>query len=489
MSNLYEKTIEDLVCLIRDDSEVANELIEETKDNISKWEGEIGAFITLTGFERNFTEKDGALSNIPFSVKDNICTKDVRTTAASKILSKYIPPYNATVVERVLGEGGIMIGKNNLDEFGHGFTTETSAYKTTLNPYDISRLPGGSSGGSAAAVACGMGLFSIATENWDSIRMPAAVCGVVGFKPSYGVFSRYGIIAMASSLECPGIIARSVEDVEYLFKILIGKDDKDAMSVSNSKIRKERKKSGKIRIGFSHKYLKDGVDLEIKSSFISFLDKLTDQDYLVEEIDIPDPEIDSKIMRIIYRSEVSSNLARYDGIRFGFQPEKAGSMKEFYLMARSRFGSEVKRQIVTDTLSIEEGGDFAQSFKQALKERSLARKKWEEIFDEVEFIISPSAPNLALKKGFGEKCGFIGGKIEDDCAYRGTKYQKLSDMYSLSAVLYGFPAISIPLALSQEGLPMGLNIFTRRFDDTSLLTVAKELQELIDFESGRVFKN
>ncbi|MBU0975510.1 MAG: amidase family protein [Patescibacteria group bacterium] len=482
-NKLYSKTIHEVSDLLKSKKISTKDIIDETKENIDMWESKICAFITLCDFSGSRIQK-GRLAGIPFSVKDNLSTKNILTTVGSKILENYTPPYDATVVDKCKSSGAVIVGKTNMDEFGHGFTTETSAFKTTLNPWDLKRLPGGSSGGAAAAVACGMGLFALATENLDSLRMPAAVCGVVGLKPTYGRCSRYGIIAMASSLECPGVIARNVNDAALILSIIEGKDEKDANSISTEALDllclKANKKQN-FRIGYSRNYLGDGIDPAVKSVFEKQISALSDQGFEILEVEIPDPEAEDFMNNIIYRSEVSSNLARYDGIRFGYSANDVKDSFEQYYKTRSAFSSEVKRQIVTDTLAVEESEKLGRLYIEVQKLRGEFSKKWDRLFKNVDVLISPSAPNLALPVGFGKKSGFIGGVVEKKTADEGKGYMRLQGMYSVPAVLYGFPAISIPIRLSEGGLPIGINIFADRFEEEKMLCLAKFIEETVGF--------
>ncbi|MDD3647049.1 MAG: amidase family protein [Candidatus Dojkabacteria bacterium] len=485
MSNrLYSKTIWELMELLGAREISSQDIHKETQANIRKWEQKVNAFISYCEISGSVNKK-GKLSGIPFSVKDNLSTRGVLTTAGSEILKDYIPPFDATVVKKCKAEGGFIIGKTNMDEFGHGFTTETSAFKTTRNPWDLERLPGGSSGGAASAVATGMGFFALATENLDSLRMPAAVCGVVGFKPTYGRCSRYGIIAMASSLECPGVITRNVDDAALIFSFIEGKDEKDAnsMNVNTFDISKlESSISSDLKIGYSPAYLGKDIDSEVKAAFKGVVKKLSDNGFEVEEIVIPDPEAEDFMNNIIYRSEVSSNLARYDGIRYGYSAYKIRDLFDQYFNTRSVFGSEVKRQIVTDTLAVEDSEKLGRIYIEVQKLRGEFSKKWNKIFKNVDIMISPASPNLALPVGFGRKSGFIGGVVEKRIAEEGKGYMRLQGMYSVPAVLYGFPAISVPIGLSKNKLPIGLNIFANRFEDEKILDFGNYIEGMVDFK-------
>ena len=290
---------------------------------------------------------------------------------------------------------------------------------------------------------------------------------------------------MASSLECPGVIARCVEDAALVMEVICGKDIKDAMSVESkteefSKFQGLSKKE--MKVGYSKKYLGEGINFEVKQVFRKVLNSLDNLGIEVTEVEIPDWEVDERIINIVYRSEVSSNLARYDGIRYGYLYKDTRSVFEQYYESRGKFGTEVKRQIVTDSLAVEESEKLGKLYIQAQKMRNVHREKWDRIFAKVDAMVSPATPNLALPKGFGRKCGFIGGKGIKKFIEEGKGYQYLSNMYSLPAVLYGFPAISVPIGLSEQNLPIGLNIFADRFEDKKVLQLAKLIESQVNFE-------
>lgn len=461
----------------------AVELAQQYFDAIEKKDSEIEAYLTVTkelALEQARLvdekiakgEEIDLLAGIPGAIKDNICIDLVRTTAGSKILDSYIAPYDATVIKRLKENDGVFLGKVNMDEFAMGSSTESSAYKQTKNPVDTQRVPGGSSGGSAAAVAAGEAVWALGTDTGGSIRQPASFCGVVGLKPTYGRVSRSGAIAMASSLDQIGPIANSVEDVAIVLSRIAGEDKMDATSAKSSDKNYEDYLSGNIKgakIGIPAQYV-EGLHGEIKTLFEKSVEKFKELGAEIVTVDFPHAKYALPTYYIIMTSEVSSNLARFDGIKFGL---RAGSAKhvdqenslpknllETYLDTREiGFGSEVKRRIMLGTHALSSGYYDAYYLK-AQKVRALIKKDFEQAFEKVDFIYSPTCPEVAFK--FGEKSA-------------DPLKMYLSDIYTVTANLAGVPAISFPIGKIKEAekeLPLGGQLMGKWFDEEGLLNAA-----------------
>lgn len=463
----------------------AVELTERYLATIREKDGSIGAYLTLTEKEALAQaravdakiaagEKVGLLAGVPCAIKDNMCMEGVRATAGSKILDNYIAPYDATVVKRLKEEGAVILGKTNMDEFAMGSSTESSAYKLTKNPLDDERVPGGSSGGSAAAVAAGEAVWSLGSDTGGSIRQPASLCGVVGLKPTYGRVSRSGLIAMASSLDQIGPFASSVEDAAIILSAIAGEDKMDATSAQSADKRYEDYLSGDIRdlkIGIPREYL-EGLNAEIRAVFDESVRKLTQLGARIEEISLPHSSYALATYYIIMTSEVSSNLARFDGIKYGLRSDdKRDTSKvedglpknllEVYLDTRRYgLGSEVKRRVMLGTYALSSGYYDAYYLK-AQKVRALLRRDFEKAFAQVDMIYSPTCPETAFK--FGEK------SVDPLTMY-------LSDIYTVTANLAGIPAISLPIG-RVEGLPVGGQLMAKWFDEEGLVNTAYALEK------------
>ena len=454
-------------------------LVKEYIDTIKEKEDTIGAFITLCTDEalkraRAIDEKikkgesTGALAGIPIAIKDNICTEGVKTTCASKMLGDFVPPYDATIIKKIIAEDGIIIGKTNMDEFAMGSSTETSAFKKTLNPRDITRVPGGSSGGSAAAVAAGMAPVSLGSDTGGSIRQPAAYCGVVGLKPTYGLVSRFGLIAFGSSLDQIGPFTTSVEDSAYMLNILAGEDDFDSTTTKGLEKRdytKALEDSIKgMKIGVPKEFLAEGLDEEIKACMYNSIEVLKSLGAEVEEFSLPISKDGLAAYYIISSSEASSNLSRYDGIRYGYRTSEFDSVDE--LMEKSRtegFGDEVKRRIMLGTYTLS-SGYYDAYYNNAEKFRKKLRYELKKVYEKYDLILSPTSPVLPFK---------IGEKNNDPVA------MYLADIYTINVNLGGNPAISLPCGVSKEGLPIGLQLIGDHFSEEKIFKVAYSLEKAL----------
>ncbi|MFZ0449195.1 MAG: Asp-tRNA(Asn)/Glu-tRNA(Gln) amidotransferase subunit GatA [Desulfatiglandaceae bacterium] len=455
----------------------AREIAASVFKRIDEKEPLIHAFITVTR-DRALEQADLAdkkikeggdippLTGIPVAVKDVLCTEGVRTTCASRILEDYVPPYNATVVNRLLRDGAILIGKTNMDEFAMGSSTENSAFGLTRNPADPDRVPGGSSGGSAAAVAAGETVAAIGTDTGGSIRQPASFCGIVGMKPTYGRVSRYGLIAYASSLDQAGPLCRSVEDCALLLNTICGHDQKDTTSLDAPKpdyLQSLNQDLEGIRIGLPKEYFIEGIDPAIREKIMQAVSRMEQHGASVIEVSLPHTRYAISTYYLIATAEASSNLARYDGVKYGFRP--SDSIKDIismYHSTRSRgFGREVKRRIMLGTYVLS-AGYYDAYYLKAQKARTLIRDDFRKAFEQVDCLMSPVSPCVPFK--LGEKAG-------------DPLQMYLVDIYTVSANLAGVPAVSINCG-EVESLPVGLQITGRPFDEAMLIRVAHAYQRI-----------
>lgn len=399
-------------------------------------------------------QKIGALEGIPIAIKDNILVEDYKTTAGSKILENYIAPYDAFVIEKLKKAGAVILGKTNLDEFAMGSSTENSAFGVVKNPHDIARVPGGSSGGSAVAVAANHCVAALGSDTGSSVRQPASFCGVVGFKPSYGMVSRYGLIAMASSLDQIGPIAKTVEDTKLIFDVIRGQDKMDSTTIE-SRIKNQELRIKNLRIGVPKEYFGKGLDKEVKEKIEKAIEKLEKKGAKIKKVSLPSSEYGLAVYYILMPAEVSANLARYDSIKYGLSL-KGKDLLDQYLKTRAQgFGDEVRRRLILGTYVLSAGYKDAY-YNKAQKVRALIKKDFEKVFNEVDVLLTPTAPTTAFK---------IGEKQDPLSMY-------LSDIYTVQANLAGLPAISVPCG-EARGLPVGLQIIGPQFKDDLVLKVAK----------------
>ncbi len=413
-------------------------------------------------------EEIGILTGIPFAVKDNILTKGIKTTAGSKILENYIASYNAFVIEQLQKEGAILLGKTNMDEFAMGSSTENSAFFPTKNPFDLERVPGGSSGGSAAAVASKMVPFALGSDTGGSVRQPASFCGVVGFKPTYGAVSRSGLIAMASSLDVIGPLALSVEDAEIIFRVISGRDVMDSTSFDLPSLEAKSKPIKDLVIGIPEGFFGEGVDPEVKENIEKVIEKIRKEGAKIETIKLANNFHALSCYYIIMPAEVSTNLARYDGVRYSplkvDQEGQISSLHDLYFKTRGLgFGKEVRRRLILGTYVLSKGY-YDAYYKKAQKVRRVLFQEWKKAFQKVDFIITPTTPTPAFK---------LGEKTKDPLA------MYLSDVYTVGANIVGDPAISLKAGETRNNLPVGLQILGDHFSDYSLLNFAKKVEDLI----------
>ena len=458
----------------------ASEIISAYIDKINAVDKDINAYVFINpekALEKAAElDKKGSydlkLSGLPVAVKDNICVKDEPATCSSKILAGFTPPYNASVINNLEENGAILLGKTNMDEFAFGSSCETSCYGVTKNPYDAARVPGGSSGGSAAAVGGEEALWALGSDTGGSIRQPASLCNVVGLKPTYGRVSRYGLIAFASSLDQIGSLTRDVKDAALLLEVLSGFDPKDSTSSKETvpEYSKELKPEIKgLKIGFPKEYFTEGIDNEVKEKTESILNLLKKEGAKVEEMSLPHTEYAISCYYIIAPSEASSNLARYDGAQYGLRIEDNGAIKnavnpmiKMYLSTRSEgFGAEAKRRMLLGTYSLS-SGYYEAYYLRAAKVRTLIKEDFQKAFKDYDCIISPTTPTPAFK---------IGEKSDPLQMY-------LSDIFTIPANLAGIPAISIPQGRDKNNLPIGLQIMTDYFQEQKMLNIAYLIEKL-----------
>jgi aspartyl-tRNA(Asn)/glutamyl-tRNA(Gln) amidotransferase subunit A len=402
----------------------------------------------------------GPLAGIPCAIKDNILVEDLKCTAGSKILENYVAPYDATVIKKLKKQKAVILGKTNLDEFAMGSSTENSAFGPTHNPNDLTRVPGGSSGGSAAAVAARLSCYSLGSDTGGSIRLPASFCGVVGLKPTYGAVSRYGLIAFASSLDQIGPFAKTIEDCKIVFDAIKGEDEMDSTSVP-FKEEKSNFKIENLRIGVPKEYFVKGIDPEVEKIIKGAIKKYEEAGAKIEEVSLPNTEYALPAYYIISPSEASANLARFDGIKYGYSEAKKDNLLDVYLESRGKgFGPEVRRRIMIGTYALS-SGYYEAYYLRAEKVRNLIKNDFEKVFKKVDVLMGPVSPSLPFK---------IGEKVQDPLS------MYLVDIYTVSINLAGLPGLSLPVGKVGD-LPVGLQI------------IGKPFQEDIILETGRIFEN
>ena len=446
---------------------------------IAQLDGNVKAFLAVTkelaleqaravDAKRKKGQQLGVLAGVPIALKDNIQLKGVETTCASKILKGHIAAYNATVTERLLAADAVIVGKTNLDEFAMGSSTENSAFQKTTNPWDQACVPGGSSGGSAAAAAAGMCAFSLGSDTGGSIRQPAAFCGVVGLKPTYGLVSRYGLVAFASSLDQIGPFTRTVEDAELALSVIGGHDPKDTTSALNAPapVSAPARSLKGLRIGLPKEYFIAGLDPEVEKSVRDAVAVLKDLGAEIKEVTLPHTKYAIATYYIIAPSEASSNLARFDGIRYGFLDRGATNLLETYEMTRgAAFGPEVKRRIMLGTYALS-SGYYDAYYSKAQRVRTLMANDFKEVFKQVDLIAAPTTPTPPFR--FGEK-------TNDPIA------MYLSDIFTIPSNMAGNASVSIPCGLSKAGLPIGLQLIADVFQEAKMLSAAKAYEAVKPF--------
>ncbi len=450
---------------------------ELTLDCLSAIDDEVNAFITKpdqkvindakeSDKRRKANQVKSQIDGIPIAIKDVIVIKDGRTTAGSKILENFIAPYDAMVIQKLKKAGSILFGKTNMDEFAMGSSTETSYFGPTLNPVDKTRVPGGSSGGSAAAVADNEAIAALGSDTGGSIRQPASFCGIVGLKPTYGRVSRYGLLAMASSLDQIGTLTKTVEDSAILLNYILGDDELDSTSVKKESIKLENilKQNKNIKIGVPKECFDKGIDKEVEKSIKGSIAKGKKYGFKIEEINLSTLKYALSVYYIIMPAEVSANLARFDGIKYGYSNQEGRDLLDVYLKSRAEgFGAEAKRRIMLGTYTLS-AGYYDAYYKKAQKVRALIKKEFEDIFAKYDQILMPTSPTTAFK---------LGEKLDDPL----TMY--LSDIYTVPVNIAGLPAVSIPCGKDSRGLPIGLQIIGSQWSEEKLLNTAYQFESLL----------
>ncbi len=480
----YELTIGAAGELLKKKELSSKELVSAVFDRINDVDEHVGAYITLCResalaraeeADKKIAAGDSSpLVGIPLAIKDNICTRGIRTTCGSKILMDFVPTYNAKIMEKLDATGMVTIGKTNLDEFAMGSSTENSAIKPTCNPWHLDYTPGGSSGGSAAAVAADMCLGAIGSDTGGSIRQPASHCGVVGMKPTYGCVSRYGLVAFASSLDQIGPLAKNVGDAAILMNAISGHDPLDSTSVPRETPDYTASCTDGIEgltIGIPKEYhSSQGMDPDVAAAIKSAVKTMEDLGARVVEVSLPHSEYVVAVYYVIATSEASSNLARYDGVKYGFRDKAAEELMDMYQNTRSQgFGAEVQRRIILGTYALS-AGYYDAYYGKASQVRTLIGEDFKTAFESCDVLLSPVAPTPAFK---------IGEKINDPL----TMY--LSDIFTLSANLAGIPGISLPCGLSSKGLPIGLQLLGNHFSEETLIKVAYNFEKHADFSKEK----
>lgn len=474
---LYEKTASELSEMLKNKECSAVELCNDVLARINETENKIGSYVTVAeeSAKENAKKIDKAmaageklhpLAGIPIGIKDNISTKGIRTTCSSKMLENYVPPFDATVMNKINNAGMTVLGKMNMDEFAMGSSTETSYMHLTRNPYNTECVPGGSSGGSAAAVAAGEAILTLGSDTGGSIRQPAALCGVVGMKPTYGSVSRYGLVAFASSLDQIGPLGKSVKDVAMLQSLICGHDRYDATSKNieypdYAAALKENAKS--LKIGIPKEYFGEGIDSQVKDSVMKAVKEFEEQGAVIKEISLPSTEYAINTYYIIASAEASSNLARFDGVKYGYRTSEYDGLVDMYEKTRSEgFGDEVKRRIMLGTFVLS-SGYFDAYYKKAKRVQNQISQEFSNAFKECDIIATPTVPASAFK---------IGENIGDPIK------MYYNDVCTVTVNIAGLPAISLPCGKDSAGMPMGLQLIGDKFSEQTLLNTAYTYEKI-----------
>ena len=485
MSSLHSLTISEAGLLLGRKEISVRELAESVFRRIDDVEDRVRAYLTVNNEKAMLMAEEAqkiidaqkgnssvSLLGIPMAVKDNMCTKGITTTCASKILHNFVPPYESTVTTKLNNEGYVLVGKTNLDEFAMGSSTENSGFHVTRNPWDITRIPGGSSGGSAAAVCADECIAALGSDTGGSVRQPAALCGVVGLKPTYGRVSRYGLVAYASSLDQIGPITKNVKDAAILLKIIAGHDPADSTSApvpvpDFTGVLGQSVKG--LRVGIPKEYFIEGMDKEVEQSVRKAIGTLESLGAIPVEVSLPHTGYAVATYYVLATSEASSNLARYDGVKYGL---RAGGkdLMDMYMTTRAQgFGTEIKRRIMLGTYALS-SGYYDAYYKKGQQVRTLIKKDFEDAFQGVDVIVTPTSPTAAFK---------IGEKTADPLQ------MYLSDIFTISVNLAGVPAISVPCGFTSDNLPVGLQFIGKHFDEESILKVSYAYEQATDWHKRR----
>ncbi len=481
---MYRLTLKEIRDKIKNKEVKIIDVVNDIYKRIEEMEPQIGAFITLTKeyavkraeelqIRLDNGEDIGELGGVPIAIKDNICTKGIKTTCGSKILENFIPPYNATVIDRLESAGAIIIGKTNQDEFAMGSSTATSYFKETKNPWDYSRVPGGSSGGSAAVVASDMAYASLGSDTGGSIRQPASYCSVFGMKPTYGAVSRYGLIAFASSLDQIGPFTKTAEDMAIMLNTICAHDEKDTTSINidypcyTDNIDEN---ISNMTIGVPNGFISQGINLEVKQAFESSLDILKNLGAKIIDINLDYAKYALATYYIIATAEASSNLARFDGIKYGHRAKDFDSLDDLYKQTRTEgFGEEVKKRIMLGTYVLS-SGYYDAYYKRALTVRTKIIEDFKRAFEKVDVICLPTAPNTAFK--FGEKSN---NPVE----------MYLEDIYTVPVNIAGLPGISVPAGFDSKGMPIGLQFISPTFEEQRLINISVAFDKVTGYSKNK----
>lgn len=483
MKELVGKSIRQLKTLLASKEVTAGEILDAHLKHTEKTEPSISAFLTLTPDLARKQAEDvdrlvaqgsplPALAGIPIALKDNMCVAGYKTTCGSKILEPYVPPYNATVVKRLFDAGAMLIGKTNMDEFAMGSSTENSAYKLTKNPWDTRMVPGGSSGGSAAAVAAGDTVVALGSDTGGSIREPASFCGVVGMKPTYGMVSRFGLVAFASSLDQIGPFGRSVEDVAITLSALSGHDERDSTSFNQPQTDFSvslKPEVPSLRVGVIKELIGEGIDPDVRDAILAAVETYKKLGAKVEEVSLPNIKHALPVYYLIATAEASANLARYDGVRYGIRDKQAQDVLSMYFNTRHEgFGAEVKRRIMLGTYALSTGY-YDAYYKKAQQVRRLLKEDFDRAFENFDVLVSPTAPTVAFE---------LGSKTDDPLQ------MYLSDIATIPANLAGLPGISLPCGLGKGNLPIGLQVLGPILSDATVLHAAYAFEQANKFHEN-----
>ena len=477
---LYEYTVHELMDKLEKKEITITELTKAYVDRINEKEKDVEAFVTTLTDEaisksQEIEEmvKNGEINSrfagIPIGIKDNMCTKGVKTTCSSKMLENFIAPYDATVIEKLNNEGIISLGKLNMDEFAMGASTEYSAFKKTKNPWNLNTVPGGSSGGSAAAVAANLVPWALGSDTGGSIRQPSAFCGVVGLKPTYGLVSRYGLVAFASSLDQIGPITKDVQDAALLLNLIAGHDEKDTTSINNEKVdyTKCLKNDVKgLKIGVPKEFFGEGINAEVKAKLQEAIEKYKELGAIVEECSLDIAEYALATYYRIAGAEASSNLGRFDGIRYGYRTKNFENLKDIYINSRSEgFGQEVKRRIILGTYVLS-SGYYDAYYKKALEVRTLVKQEFDKKFEKYDVLLTPTSPTVAFE---------IGTRSNNPLE------MYLADICTVSVNIAGLPGISIPCGVDSKGMPIGMQLIGDKFKEETILNAAYTYEQATKF--------
>ncbi len=481
---LYELTAHELMDKLAKAEVTSEEITKSYFDRIREKDGEVKAYVSIMEEEalskarsvdeaRKAGKSVSKYAGIPIGIKDNMCITGTKTTCSSKMLENFVAPYNATVIENLNKEDMVYLGKTNLDEFAMGSSTENSAFFNTRNPWDLDRVPGGSSGGSAAAVAADLAPWTLGSDTGGSIRQPSSLCGVVGFKPTYGLVSRYGLVAFASSLDQIGPITKDVTDSALLLNLLAGHDEKDSTSMNVEK--KDYTKAlindvKGMKIGLPKEYIGEGINEEVKQAILAVAKKYEELGATVEECSFDVGKYATSVYYVIADAEASSNLGRFDGIRYGFRSEKYDNLKDIYKNSRSEgFGPEVKRRIMIGTYVLS-SGYYDAYYKKAQKVRTVIKNSYNELFEKYDLLLTPVSPTTAFK---------IGEKSDNPLE------MYLADICTVPVNIGGLPGMSIPCALDSNGLPIGFQLIGKAFNEEIIIRAAYTYEQNSNFKENK----